>query len=106
MEQFDLRQDWLASVRRILAEHLPEAEVVAYGSRVNGTAHEGSDLDLVARDRHNPLAPVQNLGAVREAFTESNLPILIDIMDWTKIPESFRDEIERTGIVIFPIKQP
>ena len=36
------------------------------------------------------------------AFSESNLPILVDIQDWARIPDSFREEIERTGVVIFP----
>lgn len=102
MEQLDLRPEWLLIVRQILAGHLQDAEVVAYGSRVNGTAHEGSDLDLAVRNRHNPSISLQNLGALREAFSGGELPILVDIMDWTKIPESFRAEIERTGIVIFP----
>lgn len=31
----------------IFCAHLPEAEVRAYGSRVNGDAHDGSDLDRV-----------------------------------------------------------
>jgi len=43
-----------------------------------------------------------NLGAVREAFSDSNLPILVDIQDWSRIPDSFREEIERTGVVVFP----
>lgn len=101
MATLDLRPEWLEIIRRILAMHLPDAEVIAYGSRVTGTAHQGSDLDLVARNRRNPLLPAGNLGAVREAFSESNLPILVDILDWSRIPDSFREEIERTGVVVF-----
>jgi predicted nucleotidyltransferase len=100
MGQLDLRPEWLAIVRRILADYLPDAEVVAYGSRVNGTAHAGSDLDLAVRNRLNPLLPVRNLGKVRDVFSESNLPILVDILDWAMIPDSFREEIGRTGVVI------
>ena len=33
----------------LLQKHVPNVEVWAYGSRVNGTAHEASDLDLVLR---------------------------------------------------------
>ena len=101
MQKLDLRPKWLAMVRLILAIHLPDVEVIAYGSRVTGTAHDGSDLDLVARNPHNPQLPVQNLAEVREAFSESNLPILVDILDWARIPDSFRKEIERVGVVVF-----
>ncbi|HIJ96456.1 MAG TPA: nucleotidyltransferase domain-containing protein [Desulfuromonadales bacterium] len=102
MQNLDLRPELLAIVRQILATHLPDAEVLAYGSRVTGTAHDGSDLDLAARNPHNPQLPVQNLAEVRDAFSESNLPILVDILDWSQVPDSFRQEIERVGVVAFP----
>ena len=39
--------------RRILEalvlKHLPGVEVWAYGSRINGRSHDGSDLDLILR---------------------------------------------------------
>jgi predicted nucleotidyltransferase len=98
----DLRPEWLAIVCHILATHLPEAEVLAYGSRVTGRAHDGSDLDLVVRNPHKQMIPVRNLGEVRDAFSGSNLPILVDILDWARIPDSFREEIERVGVVVFP----
>ena len=104
MEKLDLRPEWLDIVRRIFAVHLPEADVIAYGSRVSGTAHEGSDLDLVVRNRNNPHLPAGNLGVVRDAFSESNLPILVDILDWARLPDGFREEIERTGVVVFPLQ--
>jgi len=100
--KLDLRPEWLDMIQQLLAVHLPDVEVLAYGSRVTGAAHEGSDLDLVVRYPQNPQLSVRNLGRVRDAFTESNLPILVDILDWSQIPDSFRDEIARTGVVIFP----
>jgi uncharacterized protein len=42
---------------QFLRRYSPEAEVWAYGSRVNGDGHECSDLDLVLRnpsDLKNP----------------------------------------------------
>jgi hypothetical protein len=59
------------------------------------------NLDLVDRNPHNPMILVRNLGEVRDAFSESNLPILVDILDWARIPDSFREEIERVGVVVF-----
>ena len=98
--KIDLRPRWLDIIRGIFAIHLPDAEVLAYGSRVSGTAHDGSDLDLAVRNLHNPMMPLRNLGEVRDAFSESDLPILVGIQDWARIPDSFREEIERTGVVI------
>ena len=101
MVGLDLRPEWLAMVHHILATYLPEAEVLAHGSRVTGRAHEGSDLDLVVRNPHNLVIPAHNLGEVRDAFSESNLPILGDILEWARIPDNFREEIERVGVVVF-----
>ena len=36
----------LEILKNILKEFCPNSEVYAYGSRINGKAHEGSDLDL------------------------------------------------------------
>ena len=59
------------------------------------------NLELVVRNPHNLMILVRNLGEVRDAFSESNLPILVDILDWARIPDSFREEIERVGVVVF-----
>jgi len=84
----------------VLRCHASGAEVWAYGRRVNGEGHDGSDLDLVVR---NPAAldqPQKQLYALREALSESNLPMLVDMLDWARIPESFRREIERQHVVV------
>jgi predicted nucleotidyltransferase len=44
----------LHTLQALLAQHAPGAEVWAYGSRVTGGAHEGSDLDLVLRHPGDP----------------------------------------------------
>lgn len=62
------------------------------------------NLDLVVRNPHNPMISAHNLGEVRDAFSESNLPILVDILDWARIPDSFREEIERVGVVVLPVR--
>jgi predicted nucleotidyltransferase len=100
MPTLDLRSDWLETVRCLLAVHLPDAEVWAYGSRVSGTAHEGSDLDLVVRNPADLSRPFEDLDKLREAFGESDLPILVDVLDWARIPESFRLEICRGAVVV------
>ncbi len=96
----DLPQRYLDQVLVLLRAYAPHAEVWAYGSRVNGGGHAASDLDLVLRNPGDPTAEVPKLGNLREAFIESNLPIRVDIMDWSRIPESFHREIERAHVVL------
>ena len=47
MQPIDVSPTKLETVREILGQHVPELEVRAFGSRVDWTARETSDLDLV-----------------------------------------------------------
>ena len=94
----DIRPDHLKIVEEILKKHLPDREVWAFGSRVNGTAKETSDLDLVVIGE-NPL-DFQTLGALRDAFSESNIPYKVDVVDWTTISEAFREIIQRGKVTV------
>jgi hypothetical protein len=38
---------------------------------------------------------------LRDAFNESDLPILVDILDWVLIPESFHTEIKRNHLILY-----
>ncbi len=96
----DLPQRYLDQVLVLLRTHAPHAEVWAYGSRVSGGGHAASDIDLVLRNPADPAAEIPKLGDLREAFIESNLPIRVDLMDWSRIPESFHREIERAHVVL------
>lgn len=96
----DLPQKYLEQVQSLLRAHVPHAEVWAYGSRVTGSGHEASDLDLVLRNPQNLQEVASALSDLKEAFAESNLPIRVDIMDWARIPASFHREIERAHVVV------
>ena len=60
----------------LLSKHVPGVEVWAYGSRVNGESHEGSDLDLALR---GPALESLDGGFydLLEAIEKSNIPILV-----------------------------
>lgn len=85
---------------KLCCSHAPHSEVWAYGSRVSGGGYEASDLDLGLRNPMNPAAGSPELVELKEAFIESNLPIRVDVMDWSRIPESFHREIERAHVVL------
>ena len=98
-DQLDLPLRYRHMVEALLSEYVPNAEVWAYGSRINGESHEGSDLDLVLRSLTlEPLGP--EFTDLVEALRESNIPILVQVCDWAKIPESFRNEIARGHVVL------
>ncbi len=88
----------LATVRRILREHVPVLEVRAFGSRVDWTARETSDLDL-ALMTDEPLS-IDRTAKLRAAFTDSNLPFRVDIVDWATASENFRQRILANHVVL------
>jgi predicted nucleotidyltransferase len=76
-------------------------EIWAYGSRVNGDAHEGSDLDLVVRGSNLAPLPIAVLEELIEQIKDSNIPILVELRDWARLPASFHKNIERRHEVMY-----
>ena len=93
-----------ASHRRVLEgllhEHLPDVEVWAYGSRVNGRCHDGSDLDLVMRGPRLEKIPAEQLARFADAVRDSTIPFLVEARDWARVPERFRREMEARHMTI------
>lgn len=94
----DIPHDHLKTVLAILAKYVPEHEVWAFGSRVNQKPKKHSDMDLVIRST-TPL-PTSTLAHLRDAFSESNLPFKVDVVDWSRIGKEFRKIIEEKFEVV------
>lgn len=102
----DLPDRYRRQVEALLEEHVPEAEVWAYGSRVKGSSHPASDLDLVVRSPTlEPPLPASRLGNLAAAFEESNIPIIIQAHDWASLPDTFQEEIEQQYVVLNSIME-
>ena len=99
-DQLHLRPKHRRILETLLREHLPDVEVWAYGSRVNGRGHDGSDLDLVLRGPKLQEIPVGQLSDFEEAIRESTIPFLVEARDWARLPERFHREIEREYVVL------
>ena len=95
----DLNPAHLAIVERILAEHVPECEVRAFGSRATWNAKDYSDLDLAIIGGDEPL-PRGTVARLKEAFEESPLPMRVDVVDWHAIADGFRESIESDCVVM------
>ncbi len=94
----DLEPRLLATVRSILLARLPNARVWAFGSRVQGRAKHFSDLDLAVEDE----APLElhQLFALKDAFSESDLPIKVDVLDLRAVSPQFREVIEDQKVLV------
>lgn len=98
MDKIFVEQRFLNEIKSVIERLYPKSVVWAYGSRVNGEAHEGSDLDLVVKDYGQKDGYLFEL---KEVLRESNIPFLIDIFELNKLPESFQKEIEKSYVVVY-----
>ncbi len=76
-----LRQKDKNALETIFASVQIPIEVWAYGSRVSGGAHSGSDLDLVIRSADLTPLPPAIFNEVYWKIKDSNIPILVDLFD-------------------------
>lgn len=97
MNELYLKPRHLNLLQQILKTHLAESEVWAYGSRVKGKAHDGSDLDLVVHHVPNQIA----FQACVDALKNSTLPMLIDIHCWEDLPQEFQQNILKHYVVVY-----
>jgi type I restriction enzyme S subunit len=88
----------LAEVLRILDAHVPDRQVWAFGSRVNGTAKAFSDLDLAILGE-TPV-PADALADLKDALRESDLPFKVDVIDWATTQDHFQRLVEQQHVVL------
>ena len=102
MNNLFINPAYLKMLKDIFDSYCPEAEIWAYGSRVGGDAHDGSDLDLTVKSFNSEIC---SLGKLKELISGSNIPFFVDINEFDKLPESFQREIEKKFIVLYPNQQ-
>ena len=92
MIELALSESCLALVRALIHQHAPHHRFFAFGSRVVGDAAGRkrvklhSDLDLAIAGA--PL-PLEKMFALRDAFSQSDLPMRVDIVQMTDLPEGW-----------------
>ena len=98
MAELDIKPADLETVQAILRRYLSGREVRAFGSRVSGKAKPFSDLDLAVMGS-TPLSAAI-LADLKDAFSESDLPFKVDIVDWAETQENFRKIIDAASVTV------
>ena len=90
----DVKPVELQQINNIFSKQLLDGSVkpYAFGSRTQGSARQFSDLDIVLISSE-PLA-FSLLAELQEAFSESDLPYRVDLVDWGRISDAFKAVIE------------
>ena len=91
----DISTEQHKTILMLLQRYLPETTAWVYGSRAKWTSRHDSDLDLVVFAKPGQYNQV---GELREAFEESNLPFRVDLFVWDDVPDSFRKNIREQHI--------
>jgi predicted nucleotidyltransferase len=94
----DVGKDELAIVKALLVRHVPDATVWVFGSRVKGTAKKFSDLDLCIKA--DQALGLEATSALAQAFSESDLPWKVDIVDWWSVNDGFKAIIDRDKVLL------
>lgn len=95
-----LKPSELLELKAVLSRHVPNAAILAFGSRV---IDEGSvskvklfaDLDLAITE---PTLPPSDMFLLRHALTESNLPFRVDICNWKDLPSAWKPGLKTVQI--------
>jgi predicted nucleotidyltransferase len=95
----DLPADHRRAVLKILRAHLPPStKSWVFGSRTSGRARRYSDLDL-AIDAGRQLT-LDEIATLAEAFSDSDLPYRVDVIDWQGIDDRWRQTIAAQRIAL------
>lgn len=96
----DISAGQLALVRAILARHIPQRIVRAFGSRVTGKARPDSDLDLIVIGRE--ALQDLTLARLRADFEDSDLPFRVDLFTEPDLPLDWCHAARERSVLVFP----
>jgi len=68
----------------------------AYGSRVKGTARKFSDLDICYQEE----IPSYEVVQIEEELEESDLPFMVELVNWKSMRPTFQKVIQKDLILI------
>lgn len=86
-----LNDSTISEIKKIIFRFLdPKKDrVFIFGSRATGRGKEFSDIDIgVKSDKQIDLLLLSNIS---EAFDESNIPYIVDIVDFSTISKTFEN---------------
>ena len=89
-----LEERHLNIIHQILSKY--PYKFYAYGSRVKGTARKFSDLDLCYREE----IPNEVIYQIKEELEESDLPFIVELVNWKHMRPQFQELIRKDLKVI------
>ena len=94
----NLAPKYLALVKTILQQHIPNKTVWLFGSRATKHCKPYSDIDL-AIITNTPI-DIDIITRLSLAFSNSDLPYKVDLVDWPSIDDDFKKIIKEKYAVV------
>ena len=73
-------------------------QAVLFGSRVDRTNSKFSDVDVCLKSGAAMVG--YQLEEIREAFDKSDLPYVVDIVNYSDLPSSFQKIVDEKGVLL------
>ena len=90
-------------IEQLAHEHLPNgSQLWLFGSRVKGTAHESSDVDMVVFPQNEQDAASATVD-LQQALQDSNLPLITQVFYWPQLPQRFQQNIRQAYEVLVEV---
>ena len=103
LEKIDIDAKHLKEILTILKMRAPDSTVIAFGSRVEFTAKPNSDLDLaIICDKKTAQKAIPR---IVDDFQESDIPFNIDILDYNRLPDNIKKNIDKEFVEIYRPEQ-
>lgn len=80
-------------IKTILKPYMNDFNFYYYGSRVKGNFEKTSDLDILIKG--NEKFPYNSLDVLKVLFDQSDLPFIVNFVDYNSLDESFYKLIEK-----------
>jgi predicted nucleotidyltransferase len=82
-----------AFVIQLIRNYFPKVEILAFGSRTDGSARRYSDLDIALRS--NEKISSADWISLESELEESDLPFKVDLLDFENLSEDFKKIIQK-----------
>ena len=87
-----LNKEQISIVKLVLLKNFGDTDFWIYGSRAKGNAKKNSDVDIIIKGKKS--FTMFDIGRAKADLAESDLPYLIDIIDWHSVNEGFLEIIK------------
>ena len=78
-------------IKKTVFKHLNPSQYQAFlfGSRVKGSPRQWSDYDVGIHGKD--AVPLETIGLINEDLENSSLPVMVDVVDFSQVPNTFKN---------------